>query len=63
MNQFNPDYFKNFEGFVQNFPVITEFVNLRIMTYNVWFDTHNDKNRFETIVVLILASNSNVVCL
>ena len=49
-NQFNPDYFQNFEGHVQNYPIINEFVNLRIMSYNVWFDDFNKQNRYEAIV-------------
>lgn len=56
-------HFKNFNGKLQNFPVISEFANLRIMTYNVWFDGHNDTNRFNQIVNIILKSNSNIVCL
>jgi hypothetical protein len=39
-NQFDSDYthFKNNKGKFQNFPIINEFANLRIMTYNIWFD-------------------------
>jgi exonuclease III len=33
------------------------------MTQNVWFDGHNDKNRFEAIIGMILESNANIVCL
>lgn len=64
-NQFDPNYthFKNFAGKLQNFPVIQEFVNLRVMTYNVWFDAHNQDNRLEAIIQMILKSNANVVCL
>lgn len=62
-NQFNPDYFQNFEDHVQNYPIINEFVNLRIMSYNVWFDDFNRQNRYEAIVQMILASNANVLCL
>lgn len=48
---------------LQKFPVIQEFSNLRIMTYNVWFDAHNKDNRYEAIIQMILMSNANVVCL
>ena len=62
-NQFKLDNFKNFEKKVQNYPVIEKFANLRIMTYNIWFELHNQQNRFETIVQMILLSNANVICL
>lgn len=64
-NQFDPDYmhFKNFSGKLQNFPVIKEFANLRIMTYNVWFEGYNAETRHQAIIKMILKSNANVVCL
>ena len=33
------------------------------MTYNVWFEGHNDDNRYANIIKMILDSKSNVVCL
>lgn len=61
-NQFEPG-FKNSTGKLQNFPVIKEFANLRIMTYNVWFEGYNSDVRNEAIIKMILKSNANIVCL
>ncbi len=62
INQFEPG-FKNHTGKLQNFPVIKEFANLRIMTYNVWFEGYNSDVRNEAIIKMILKSNANIVCL
>ena len=42
---------------------MNEFANLRIMTYNIWFDQHNNRSRYAHIIKIILESNANVVCL
>ena len=51
-NQFDPDFmhFKNFKGKFQNFPVIKDFSNLRIFTYNVWFEGYNVEIRHQAII-------------
>ena len=44
-NQFDPDIKDIKCDEFQNFPVIQEFQNLRIMTYNIWFDNTNSEVR------------------
>ena len=56
-------HFKKKNLSFQNFPIIQEFTNLRILTYNIWFDNYNAENRNSAIIFEILESNSNIVCL
>lgn len=62
LKQYDPD-FQNCIGKLQNFPVIKEFANLRIMTYNVWFEGYNSEIRNEAIIRMIMKSNANIICL
>lgn len=48
---------------VRRYPVIANLGSLRIMSYNVWYDMFNQKQRYRAIIEMIIKSNANVVCL